>query len=297
MNEDAGSLARIPAQSSAEIRQGFGENSLVGMLMDLQTTLDVEQMLALFSRHAQGLVPHSGHSFQRPELNLSIEAGRKGRHSCAYILELEDETLGEWGISRDRRFAESDLERLEILLCHLLYPLRNALRYLEAVSCAHLDPLTEVGNRMALSACLEREVEIARRYGTPFAMVFLDIDHFKAINDDFGHEVGDEVLRSVARCLRETVRSSDGVFRYGGEEFVILVNNTPRSGVIHLAERILKCLSARIYGASNTRLRVTASLGVALLKPEESYQDLLRRADEAMYAAKRAGRNRVHVTD
>lgn len=296
MSEDPGILVKNHPYHPAT-RRGSAENPLVGLLMDLQTTLDVERVLELFSGHLQEFVPHSGYGFHHAGLELDVEGGRPGRHRCAYTLSLDDEILGEWRASRDRRFGEAELERLEILLCHLLYPLRNGLRYREALCRAHLDPLTQVGNRMALAACLERDVEVARRYGAPFALIFLDIDHFKAVNDDFGHGTGDAVLQAVARCLRQTVRSSDGVFRYGGEEFVILANNTPKAGVVNLAERIRAQVAAMAYESDNVHLCVTASLGVAVLEPGETHQELLRRADQAMYAAKRDGRNRVEVAD
>ncbi len=294
MKNDVGNLAVIP-QFKPTNQLSRSEGSLVGMLVDLQTTLDIEQILSLFSGHLQEIVPHDGYGFHNELLNIDLASGRKARNSCVYTLKLEGETLGEWRVSRDRRFGAVDLERVEELLAHLFYPLRNGLRYREAMYYAHTDPLTQVGNRVALFAGLQREVELARRYESQFAVVFLDIDHFKSINDTHGHEAGDAVLRSVARGIKDTVRSTDGVFRYGGEEFVILFNNTPKCCAMNLAERIRCSLASKIHQVGDQALRVTVSLGVALLNSGESPTALLSRADQAMYVAKHGGRNRVEM--
>jgi diguanylate cyclase (GGDEF)-like protein len=126
----------------------------------------------------------------------------------------------------------------------------------------------------------------------------LDIDHFKKINDTYGHDKGDAVLRSVATCLQDSVRASDIVFRYGGEEFVVLLSNTAASGAFHLGERIRKALEKLACEADGgAPLRVTASLGVATLAPNESKEKLLKRADQAMYRAKHMGRNQVVLAE
>jgi diguanylate cyclase (GGDEF)-like protein len=297
MKHEGGNLAIVPTLRAVQPQQARpgGENSVVRMLIDLQTTLDIERILGMFSGHLQDLVPHDGYLFSNEPFDLRLGSGRQGRHSCGYVLKLEAETLGEWRTSRDRRFSEAELERMEILLSHLLYPLRNGLRYREAMCHAQTDPLTQVGNRAALFACLEREVEVARRYESPLAVIFLDIDHFKAVNDTYGHAAGDAVLRSVARLVKDAVRATDGVFRYGGEEFAILIRNSGKTGALQMAERIRRSVAACEHRLGALAYKATASLGVAGLNPGDSASSLLGRADQAMYAAKRGGRNRVEA--
>ncbi|HYE34226.1 GGDEF domain-containing protein [Methylocaldum sp.] len=295
MKNKAGNLA-VLSSHKIEKKTALGDHqSYHEMLLALQTTLDIEQLLGLFSEHFKTIVPHSGFGFRNEKLGIELSMGKKGRHACIYNLELENEPLGEWRMSRDQRFSELDLVRIEALLCRLLYPLRNGLRYREALCYAHTDQLTQTGNRAALLNALQRELELARRYGTPLSIILFDIDHFKSINDSFGHDAGDAVLRSVARSIKDTVRGSDILFRYGGEEFVILLSNTPKDGAVNLAERIRSTVETLSCGIGDMTLRVTLSLGVATLIPAETHLDLLRRADQVMYTAKRGGRNQVAV--
>jgi diguanylate cyclase (GGDEF)-like protein len=264
------------------------------MILALQTTLNIEHLLDLFSVHLQPFVPHGGSSFHNDPLTLELRTGKKGRHSCSYQLVLENENLGEWRLTRDKRFSEQEFATIEAFLCRLLYPLRNALQYQQALQSASVDPLTKTLNRGVLQGAFQREWELSRRHGAPLSVILLDIDHFKKINDAYGHDKGDAVLRSVATCLQHSVRSSDMVFRYGGEEFVVLLSNTSAGGAFHLAERIRQALEKLSCNADEGfSLRVTASLGVATLAPNESKETLLKRADQAMYRAKQLGRNQV----
>lgn len=260
----------------------------------LQTTLEIDKLLDIFSLHLQSTVPHDGYSFHLQEHEFDLSAGKSGRHSCSYTLMLENETLGEWKLTRGKRFSDRDLSTVEAFLCRLLYPLRNALKYWQAMHTASIDPLTQTRNRAALADIFQREWELSNRHGTALSLIMLDVDHFKRINDDHGHDKGDSVLRSVAQCLRETVRTSDMVFRYGGEEFVVLLSNTDGEGALHLGERIRRALERLcLKTEADTPLPVTASLGVATLTTGESKEKLLKRADMAMYKAKNLGRNRV----
>ena len=175
----------------------------------------------------------------------------------------------------------------------MIYPLRNALLYREALRSAHRDPLTGLNNRRCLQETLRRETELAHRHGNPLSLIVLDIDHFKAVNDRHGHDVGDLALRAVAQCAAGCVRGSDMLFRFGGEEFVILLTNTDRDGALLLAERVRTAVEAMECATDMQSLRLTASLGVAGLQAGEREDQLFKRADKALYRAKEEGRNRV----
>ncbi len=153
------------------------------------------------------------------------------------------------------------------------------------------DPLTGVGNRRFLVERLRAEVAKSRRHHQPLSVVFTDLDHFKQINDRYGHSGGDEVLCHVAELLKDSLRNEDMIGRFGGEEFVMLLTATPLEQALLVAERIRVSL-----GTTPTSLEactVTASFGVAELNPGESAEELLNRSDRALYAAKEAGRNCV----
>jgi diguanylate cyclase (GGDEF)-like protein len=144
---------------------------------------------------------------------------------------------------------------------------------------------------------LSAELERARRYGLTLSLMMIDLDHFKLVNDTYGHPIGDEALRSTARVLQREARTVDVVARYGGEEFVVMLPETQEEGAVAVAERIRIRIAeqAILPGASYDKARVTVSIGVAAVPSARvnAPEDLLALADEALYRAKAEGRNRV----
>lgn len=157
------------------------------------------------------------------------------------------------------------------------------------------DALTGLGNRRALDACLLEELQRAQRYGHPFSLLMLDIDHFKAVNDSYGHLAGDAVLRRLADIGRGVVRPMDRIFRYGGEEFVVVVPETFIEGAYALAERLREAIATASFTiAPETNIRLTISVGVAVFPQDaDSKGDLIAASDSALYRAKQNGRNCV----
>jgi two-component system, cell cycle response regulator len=163
---------------------------------------------------------------------------------------------------------------------------------------ATTDSVTALLNRRALVDRLLHEMERARRYATPLALLMVDLDHFKDINDTHGHLVGDEALREVARLLQSAVRNVDIVARYGGEEFAIVLPETSNEGAVAFAERVRERVAEHVF--ANERLpslRLTVSVGVASVPAAdiESVEDFFARSDEALYRAKAGGRNQVRA--
>ncbi|AYF85970.1 GGDEF domain-containing protein [Pseudomonas sp. JS3066] len=263
--------------------------------LQLQTSLEVERIVSLFFAEVQRLVSLDALGYQHQSSDLRLEYGNRSSHSAGYRLTHEGEYLGELIFRRNQRFDEHELNQLESLLSTLLFPLRNALLYRAAVQSALRDPLTDTGNRIAMEQTLQREVDLARRNLQPLSVLMLDIDHFKRINDEFGHGTGDEVLKAVANTLKSRLRNVDMVFRFGGEEFLVLLSGTCRDAAAIVGERLrmgileLQCL------AQGHPLDLSISLGCATLLPAESVESLLRRADNALYVAKREGRNRLSM--
>ena len=162
---------------------------------------------------------------------------------------------------------------------------------------AALDALTGVPNRRAIIAALDRDMARALRTREPLALMMLDIDHFKPINDGLGHLVGDQVLCSVVDVLGGRLRSQDLIGRYGGEEFLVLLPRTPLAGALALAEELRAAVEQARFAFAGRAVPVTVSIGVAggVLEPGDRWDGLIAAADEAMYRAKRAGRNRVEA--
>lgn len=155
------------------------------------------------------------------------------------------------------------------------------------------DPLTGTGNRLHLDHRLHQEIHFAQRHKETLGLLLMDLDHFKRINDSYGHPAGDRVLQAVGNVLLDSVRAEDSVFRYGGEEFCILVRSTNGPGLMVLAERIRAVVEAIRIIERDERVPVTLSIGGALLEGSEDgdQQTLVVRADQALYRAKNTGRN------
>ncbi|MGE0082225.1 MAG: GGDEF domain-containing protein [Thiohalomonadaceae bacterium] len=265
----------------------------VHLTLALQTTLELEPMLALFAQEANLHVPFDGVVLRSPTRGLELQSGKRALHRCAYHVTLMEDSLGEIEFARDQRFGEADLVQLEMLLSAFAYPLRNALAYRDALLASRKDALTGVGNRAAFEEALAREVLLARRAGQALALLALDLDHFKRVNDLHGHQTGDGVLKEAAARMQAALRATDLLFRYGGEEFVVLLGNTDEAGAALVAERIRQAMAAD--GFCRGSLPVTVSIGIAVLAEGDHARDLFARADAALYRAKAAGRNRVEA--
>jgi diguanylate cyclase (GGDEF)-like protein len=157
------------------------------------------------------------------------------------------------------------------------------------------DALTGLLNRYGLHRALQRELSEARRYSRPLSCLLIDLDFFKAVNDTYGHAAGDTALRQAARVIADSVRGSDVVCRYGGEEFLVLAPETGLGGALSLAEKIRRAFAARPFGDAERVFPLTLSAGVAQLRPAESGNDMIARADDALYHAKQTGRDRVEA--
>ena len=175
--------------------------------------------------------------------------------------------------------------------------LESMLHHVE--SLAITDPLTGIFNRRRFSDVLRREVAVTRRYKNSLAMLMLDLDHFKAVNDRFGHDAGDDVLRSVANSLTSSLREVDLAARYGGEEFAVIMPQTSKVNAATVAERIARQIALMTHSFDGEKIVLTASIGVAEIADlqQATAENLVKAADIALYEAKRTGRNRIVLYD
>lgn len=207
------------------------------------------------------------------------------------------ETLGAFALlaRNEIHLGKDQLQILKSAMRHLALALKNAMLYREVKQHADLDGLTLVHNRRHFDARLAEETERHIRYAQPFTLMMLDIDHFKPINDTYGHQAGDAVLKQLAGLLRSTLRTTDYVARYGGEEFVVILPYTPDEQAILLAERLRGTIETHSFSHEGVRIPVTVSIGLSPV-PEtqaQTAEQILGDADRALYRAKACGRNRV----
>ncbi|QJD57748.1 GGDEF domain-containing protein [Pseudomonas sp. gcc21] len=259
----------------------------------LQTSLELDRVLGMFFAQLAEHMALDALRYSHSAHNILLQNGQAATHRCNYRITHAGEYLGDLQFSRSQRFDEYELGQIETLMGTLLYPLRNALLYYEAMQRALSDSLTGAGNRFALKHAMEREIPAAVRYGHSLAMIIMDIDHFKAVNDRYGHAGGDQALKAVVECMHDSLRSVDNLFRFGGEEFLVLLSGTDHYAAALIAERIRLAIEAMHFEIKGDRLRMTISAGVATLQEGESGEALLVRCDQQLYQAKRNGRNCV----
>ncbi|MCP4615851.1 MAG: GGDEF domain-containing protein [Bradyrhizobium sp.] len=169
--------------------------------------------------------------------------------------------------------------------------LREAYKRIEEL--AELDELTGSFNRRCIMRMLDEEIARASRSGSPCSVALIDLDHFKRVNDTYGHPTGDEVLRTFAIIMFANIRNVDRFGRYGGEEFMLVLPDMPNDGAVRALDRLRAIVAGLDWSAFSPGMKVTLSAGVATLKPNETADSFLARADSALYAAKAQGRNRI----
>jgi diguanylate cyclase (GGDEF)-like protein len=193
-------------------------------------------------------------------------------HCCQPVYDSKGQMNGRRASNRDiseRKRLERELERL-----------------------AATDKLTGIFNRAKLEECLNSEIKESRRLGHALSLMICDIDHFKKVNDTYGHDVGDIVLKMLAETVKKHIRETDIFARWGGEEFVVLMPGADTRGARVLAEKLREEIEIRSFGEAG---RITISFGVAQLRSEDSIVSLVKKADDALYKAKKNGRNRVEI--
>lgn len=197
------------------------------------------------------------------------------------------------------RYGAEDIGNAAFLGHQVELSYDSARRLQEARNLAYVDPLTDLYNGRYLDLVLDKRIEEAENLGTPFGVLFLDLDYFKEINDAHGHLTGGKVLIEVSRILKAKVRDVDTVIRYGGDEFTLVLPNTDRVGARDAAERIRQAIKEHVFlGREGKFIRLTASIGVASYPDDaSSREELIDQADRAMYRGKEAARDVVYAAD
>ena len=211
---------------------------------------------------------------------------------------MHDSVLGTLVLGSNQRGAFGDSVRttLEVLARHVAVSLANARMVKRLEDLATTDGLTGLYNKRTLLEVGKQKIRAAARFDRPLSVLVCDIDHFKKVNDTFGHDVGDVVIKGFADVLRRTKRDTDAVGRFGGEEFVLVCEETDAEGAELLGERIRAELEATTFHGKDGPLKVTCSVGIATYpRAGAEWEPLFKATDDALYASKRNGRNRVTV--
>ena len=257
----------------------------------LHSTLELEKLITLFEFEITPILNLNDVIYHTPDAAETIDP--KGRHLLSYQLVLHKKDLGEITLLRSTRFSAKEQKFIEKILLALLAPLNNALDHKKAMDAALTDPLTGAFNRFSMEGIFSREIELAQRNSTPLSMIVLDIDLFKQVNDSYGHASGDCVLKHLIQCISQCTRNTDMVFRYGGEEFILLLNTTNQKGAKLLAERIRHTVEQTPCMCNSQNITITVSMGISSFTADDTRDSFFERADKALYEAKSSGRNKV----
>lgn len=249
----------------------------------------VKQIVLDLTDAIQEITATTGEFDQAMGLNIE-EIQRAG--DIEDILEIKDRIIDE--IGKVRVSSQSIKKELDEYR-RTTQSLSSTLEQSEAK--ALVDSLTNVLNRNAYNMKISQVIREFSKLGEPFCLLVVDIDHFKKFNDKYGHKVGDQVLRAVSEAVQESLRASDLVFRYGGEEFVVILNGIDMDKAFKLAEKIRRGVEKDYFVDKDQKMIVTVSIGVACVREGDTESSLFERADKALYAAKGNGRNQVGIAE
>jgi len=284
---------RVPETAPA------GPEQLMLLLQRLIGCTEPETLIHRFFVWAEDLLLADGLEYAPVDATENLFLGARRHHSAHYDLNMDGNALGSVRFCRRERYSEDELMTIEHALGSLARSLQSALAVQSLRGLVTQDPLTGLGSRASLQDWMNRELARARRHESPFSVMMIDVDHFKAINDRLGHLGGDQVLRTIAKVLRKSTRKSDLAFRFGGDEFTILLPHTGLEGAREAARQIranLAEVSDEEFGLPEgvaSLARPDVSIGIACHQTGDDEHSLLQRADTHLYHAKAHGRARV----
>lgn len=261
----------------------------------------LRDFLAPASRHLFDLLLSSvTHDRVKTQGELELLQGDRTDAYTCFLLPLPDEFIlfvaEPAQVKSDLEDVKAELQKVKQLLARKEAELQAVLAQADEVS--HTDALTFLPNRRQVMIDLQKAVEFSDRYGTPLTISMLDIDHFKKVNDTYGHTAGDEVLRGLAGKLRNHIRHPDTIGRFGGEEFLIVLPHSTVKAAVEQAGRLCEQIRSSPILIGEQEIIVTISIGIAQYKlHKEDWQSLLNRADAALYEAKNRGRDRWVVAE
>lgn len=264
--------------------------SEMSLVSQLQTTLDLQQQLDIFSMSAGRALTLNGLTLKTALGEFKASGSKAGAYQHTVSLLLEQQVLAELCYESAYAFTPLIQQQLLLLESEWLFSLRNAILVSRLQQMALKDPLTALGNRRFFDDSFAKAVQLAQRHQSPFALLLLDLDNFKQVNDIEGHTMGDDVLLKVADCMRETLRATDSLFRFGGDEFAVLLTDSDAEHAERVAERLLSAITSEPF---LVKLGVGCSIGLARLAAEQQPRDLFHLADEALYQAKSSGKGKV----
>ena len=249
----------------------------------LQTTLDLKSLLNIFAMEVSKYVNFSGLYFKQESISASARGSKPGKKERLFELKINNEYIGTLTYALNSPISLANKKILQGLHQLLIYPINNAIKYQQAIQLAMQDGLTGLGNRRYFDEQLKRAMHHANRQRTKVGLVVCDLNKFKLINDTYGHHIGDEILVNFAKTLASSVRDSDSIFRFGGDEFVIIVEDASEQSLLIIEERINYGLTINSLLA---KYQVACALGYTFMNRADCPTSFFERADNMLYRQK-----------
>ncbi|VAW54152.1 hypothetical protein MNBD_GAMMA05-1526 [hydrothermal vent metagenome] len=272
----------------------LSEEGLAEFNNRLHEFLDFYQLFDTFINELRATIACDSIEYEDESTQTTLVNGNTGKHLCEYALKYDGLSLGDIKITRDTKFSSNELDLIDVMLAGLILPLRNALRYQQAIRLAQRDELTGLRNGSYYHDTINLEIERARRYKIPFSLLMFDLDDFEKINETYGREAGDMVLLDVARRIEGRARGSDVVYRNGGDEFLVFLPNTEKDEAMIVAQRIKDAVLNKACAYDNNDIFFTLSAGVVTVTHGDTAGKLIERADKAIFHAKILGKDRIY---
>lgn len=256
----------------------------LALLEQLQTTLDVTKLINIFAIEVAKYLDFSGVYFKHADISATARGSRQAKAERQFELKINGQFFGIITYAVNIPISMANYKVLTELHELLINPLKNAVQYHQAMQLAMQDSLTQLGNRRSFDEQIKRTMAQASRRHSRVGLILSDLNKFKTINDSYGHDIGDNVLVQFAEALRQSVRDTDSVFRFGGDEFAIIVADATEQSLAVIEQRIYHAISR---DALLAKYKVTSSLGLAFMNRADNATSFFKRADNALYSQKR----------
>jgi len=270
----------------------FSSHRNLSLVELFNTTLDLTTLLNMLSIEAARYQDFSGLYFKGKSVSKAFENSRQSNLEHTFELKSDNTLIGTITYGINSPISITNIELLERLHKCLFYPLKNAISYYNAIQLAMQDSLTSLGNRRYFDEQLKRAMKSANRQSSSIGLVLGDLNKFKAINDTYGHSIGDQVLVEFANILRLCVRDSDSLFRFGGDEFAILVEHADESTLRIIEDRVTKALKENAF---LRKYQLGCSLGATLMNKTDDEQSIFNRADRTLYLKKSSANQHLTI--
>ncbi|MBU2883906.1 GGDEF domain-containing protein [Psychrosphaera sp. B3R10] len=258
------------------------------LIEQLQTTLDIEQLLAIYLNALAGVYKVNAIRLETFQNTFTAGTPKVDSQKLTLPIRIDNKLMGKISYFTDKKVTDILMSSLTGFQKSLVFPLRNALAFWQLQQMALKDALTGVGNRAMYNDAIARAIQYGTRYKEDFVLMILDLDNFKNVNDSYGHQTGDDILTGFTQVVSECLRAEDQMFRFGGDEFAIILDKQGLDAAKIVASRIHFAVSQQ---SQFIKYGVSTSIGCACFNVNDTTLTLFARADKALYAAKYAGKN------